>query len=123
LLDLARLQTTWPVERDRQTDPGDEDDRGERTDLLSGHASRRAPIGGSGWRRIGNAIEPPHRRSDRRVTRCGARRRRTGEQAGEIAVVGHSTPSNDEPAMAGAVGARKAGNGHRSIYNGNLCPV
>jgi hypothetical protein len=25
--------------------------------------------------------------------------------------------------MAGAAGARKAGNGHRSIYNGNLCPV
>lgn len=127
LLDLARLQPARPVERDRQADPGDEYDRGEGADLLAGYPSRRPPIGyrggRGGRRRIGNAVEPAHRRRDRRIARGGTRRGWVGQQAGEIFVVGHSTPPKVGPARTGAARARMAGNGHRSIYNGNLCAV
>jgi hypothetical protein len=117
------LQAAGPVERDRQADPGDEHDRGERADLLAGYPSRRPPIGHGGRRGIGNAVEATHRRRDRRIARGGARRWRVGQQAGEIAVVGHSTPPKDGPARTGAAGARMAENRHQSIYNGNLCAV
>jgi hypothetical protein len=72
---------------------------------------------------IGYSVEPPHRCRNRRVARGRARRWRLGQQVGEIAIVSHSARPNGQPAITGAAAARMAENGHRSIYNGNLCPV